>query len=98
MRRKMQSQDAVVDVPPFDPGGWARMRKLAREQFVADVAVMRDLSVLEWNGIKLGPEPSKPPREATKEEIAAKADREMERRHAIIYGATIVRPPLPKRG
>lgn len=28
-----------------------------REALRADVAVMRELGVLEWNGIKLGPEP-----------------------------------------
>lgn len=68
----------------------------ARARLREDVALMRDLGVTEWNGIRLGERPAPPKREPTADEIKARQDRDAERRHDIMFAATSVRPGIPR--
>lgn len=56
------------------------------------VAVMRELGVLSWDGIVLGPAPIEPGK-ADPQDLLAHAEREAERRHRTMYAATSFVPP-----
>lgn len=62
------------------------------EELEKAVAKMRELGVTEWNGIKLGPSPSEPMEPPTPEQIRARLDEAADRQHAIMFGASSVRP------
>jgi hypothetical protein len=57
------------------------------------VAVMRELGVLSWDGIVLGPAPGGPATPMTPQDELAHAQREADRRHRTMYAATSFIPP-----
>ncbi len=61
-----------------------------------DVALMREIGVLEWKDIKLGAPPAPPKREESEEDARERLMRREERHHDILFAATPVRPPLRK--
>ncbi len=60
----------------------------------AKVAMMRELGVLEADGIKLGPVPQPPKKEETEEEMKKRLGRERQRQHDILFAASGTRPVL----
>lgn len=74
-------------------------RKERRRQLRLDVKLMRHLSVLQWEGVWLGPEPTPPPpvlSEKEQEEAAKQRHAEIEaRRRDTLFAASSIRPKLP---
>ncbi len=65
-----------------------------RDQLKLDVALMRELGVTEWNGIRLGPPNPPTARELTPEEHVKKVNEERAHRHDVAFAASTVRPKL----
>lgn len=65
------------------------------------VAAMRELGVLEWGDIKLGPPPLPRAPQLTEDDILARENREAEARHRTMFASTGFVPPrhigLPPR-
>lgn len=59
-----------------------------REQLAADVAMMRDLGVLEWGDIKLGPVPNSGPAEDETQRSLKLEKQEQERRTRLRFAAS----------
>lgn len=72
-------------------------KKDTLDELAATVKRMRDLGVTEWEGIKLGPAPAPPAVKATPKEIADRAARREEKRRDVLFGASSLKPALPKR-
>jgi hypothetical protein len=60
----------------------------------AKVALMREMGVLEADGIKLGPAPSPPKKEETEKEWKARQVRAAQRNHDIMFAASSTKPKL----
>lgn len=63
-----------------------------RKQLRLDVALMRELGVTEWNGIKLGPLPPAPTKPPTPEEQVERMKERERARLATQFAASSVRP------
>lgn len=75
----------------------AEDRKERRRQTRLDVKLMRNLGIMRWGSIILGPEPMKvePAKELTADEQKARIEEEQRRRHETMFGASSIRPKLP---
>ena len=62
--------------------------------FERKVARMREMGVLEWGDIKLGPLPPKAPAAPTAKEQQESAAKELERKRDIMFAASHLRPSL----
>lgn len=58
------------------------------------IELMRELGVLEADGIKLGAAPPPPKKEETKEEMLARLQREQQRIHDTMFAASPTKPKL----
>lgn len=75
----------------------ASARERRRAEARLDVAVMRELGMLQWEGIVLGPlapPPPAPARELTPEELRARVLEREQRRHDVLFAATSLKPRL----
>ncbi len=70
------------------------MSQSALDELAAKAKLMRELGIIEADGIKLGPPVQPPPKEETLEEFNARLNRETERRHQIMFAASATRPRL----
>lgn len=59
------------------------------------VALMRELGVMKWAGIELGPDPHAAPAAPSDEEIALRRAEAARRHHDIMFASSSSRPPLP---
>lgn len=75
---------AVAFPKPADPAAELR----------AKVTAMRELGVLEADGIKLGPLPAPPPKEETEEEWKERQAKIAQRQHDIMFAASGTKPVL----
>ncbi len=68
----------------------------SREELQADVAMMRELGVVEWKGIRLGAAPvqTSPPRVRTPEELQAEREERRQHAHKTLFAASRFTPPL----
>jgi hypothetical protein len=60
----------------------------------AKIALMREMGVLEADGIKLGAPPVAPKAEETPKEMLERANREAQRRHDIMFAHSTTKPRL----
>lgn len=60
----------------------------------AKVALMREMGVLEADGIKLGPAPQPPKKEETEEEWKGRQAKIARRQHDILFAASGTKPVL----
>ncbi len=78
------SAGCVVGFPPKDEVASLR----------AKVALMREMGVLEADGIKLGPAPQPPKREETEEEWKERQAKIAQKQHDIMFAASGTKPLL----
>ena len=62
--------------------------------FERKVARMREMGVLEWGNIKLGPLPPKAPPAPSAKEQQENAAKELEKKRDIMFAASHLRPSL----
>ncbi len=64
------------------------------DKLEAKVALMRKLGISEADGIKLGPPIMPKPPEETPEEFTERTNKEIARRHQIMFAHSATRPKL----
>lgn len=85
MEKEFRSRGILKDPKlPADPASELR----------AKVTAMRELGVLEADGIKLGPLPPPPPKEETEEEWKERQAKIAQRQHDIMFAASGTKPVL----
>lgn len=68
-----------------------------RIQLRLDVALMRELGIVRWMEIYLGPPPAEHMSPSTPEERAEREARKAERKHEILFASTSVRPKVERK-